>query len=358
MKDSGLEDLLSTATDWQELYFYNGEIKAEYSDSIHAYTLLGEDGKRTLIPGATSITAMVDKSGPLTWWAVGQMSEYFCQNIGEWSPLLTELYTKAKNKLPWDDEEPHQALISITAGDLAKLLNTARLNFKAVVKDASDVGHMAHSWLEHYTKAMIANDGFATPLPAPPPEARAASCVMAALDWMFKHAYRPHHAERKVYSREYGYMGTLDQIGEVTSCGDPKCCPFEGTHTELLDFKSSNNLYDEYRLQTACYQHAITEEFPEIKIHGRRLLKLGKYDGDFESLYCPNEDFEADFEGFVGALMTYNRMKQLELDRKYEKALVKAAKDALKPSKKRAPRRPIVREVQPVEELVVCDLTA
>ncbi len=189
---------------------------------------------------------------------------------------------------------------------------------------------MAHEWLERYIKAMLPGaitDCMVRPLPA---EKRAASCVEAALAWFAKHKFEPIFSEKKLYSRRYGYAGTCDWLAYVTSCGDPECCPFLGEALVLGDFKSSNNLYDEYFCQLASYRQAIEEEWPELQIGACTLLRLGKEDGEFEVRTSTQEEFDSDFDGFLGCLSMYHWQKQRSLNKRYERETAKAEAKAAK----------------------------
>ena len=352
MQQTGLEDLLAGATDYERLSHFDGEVTLEYSHSLHAYTTV-EDGVRRLVPGVTSVCAMIDKSGPLTQWAANETVNWVINKFPsvnsdggdrDNSAVLRELYECVKNRVPWHDPNalalPEQWL-SIPAGKLAALLNEARFNYRSISKDATDIGHLAHEWLEGYIKALIAEntsdfDALSaagrehvakTPMPE---DGKAYNCVQAALRWFERHKFRPLFSEKKIYSRRHGYAGTIDWLAWVTSCGDPNCCPFEGEALVLGDFKSSRSLYDEYFCQLAAYREAIEEEFPDLKIGACVLLRLGKEDGEFESRTATVEEFESDLDGFLGILQTYHWQKQRDLNRKFERELAKAEEKAKK----------------------------
>jgi hypothetical protein len=193
-----------------------------------------------------------------------------------------------------------------------------------------------------------------------PDDASATNCINAALDWMRKHQFRPTNSERKVYSRQYDFAGTLDWTAHITACGNPECCPFSGTLYVLGDFKSSKRIYDEYFIQTAAYKHAQEEEFPSQPIEGRVLLRLGKTDGAFDAHFRPNDTYEEDFEAFLGAMDVYNWLEKIRLDKKYDTQVRRAAKAAAQAAKpKRARRRKVVLKEAPVDDgFVITDMVA
>jgi hypothetical protein len=368
-KDTGLEELLLASTTPPEvLTFYNGEVTLHYDAPLHAYYVV-EDGQRILVPGSTTVGAMIDKSGPLTQWAANETVNAFIAEISD-DDLKQEVgcyYQLLRDKQPIPDIG--DKVLNIDSALLAKRLNTARFNFRSISKDATDIGTVAHEWLEGYIKAQIAGEEYAAPLPKDDPitvsslggrldfAEKATNCVLAALDWFNRHKVRFWFAERKLFSRAYRYAGTTDWFGYVTACGDKDCCQHEGEELTCADFKSSRSIYEEYYIQLASYMQAWNEEYPDTPVTNRLLIRLDKDGGGVETVTRPKETFEADFDAFLGALAIYGWAKQLELDRKYEKAVVKAEKAAAKAAeaaskpkrKRRAPRKIVIKDVVPIE---------
>jgi hypothetical protein len=103
--------------------------------------------------------------------------------------------------------------------------------------------------------------------------------------------------ERRIYSKEYGYAGTVDLVAE-----------FDGV-LGVGDYKTSSGIYPEMQLQTAAYQHALQEE-KGLTFGPRWIIRFDKKDGEFEAK--PFHDFESDFSGFKGALMLHNSLKAMK----------------------------------------------
>lgn len=303
--------------------FYDGEVELYYNDELHAYYVLDEDGNKILVPGVTTITGMVDKSGPLTWWAAGQAVLEMASQIYGSDPEAYEqvvaAYYAAKEKRERPSFDPISTMY-VSSVEFGEAMNAGRCAHRKIVKDASDIGHEVHSWLEGLVKKAIDDSSVVTQelvakytaaVPIPDSD-RAKSCCGAAVEWLINVKFTPILSESKVMSREHNFAGTLDWLARVTI-----------NDKELLvlgDFKTSNSLHNEYRMQLSAYRAALTEEHPEYSdIEGLILLRLGKEDGSFEAKFIPGEDYEADLNGFLGALATYNWFKQLEIIEKANK---------------------------------------
>jgi len=297
-----------------EYKFYNGDVILWYEDKQHAYFRKTEDGRLVMIPGVTTVCDVIDKSGPLTQWAANEACNYL---RGKWEAGKT-----------------------YTTEEIEVMLNEARFNFRTISKVATDIGKIAHSWLEDYLKAIVRGLPFDQSIL--PDNEQARNCISAALNWLNIHQYRPLHTERKVYSREYDFAGTTDGIGLFTGCGDPECCGDYADVEDLLaiiDWKSSRNHYETYRFQAASYAVAHAEETgqtPTLRI----ILRLGKDDGQFDPRMYDYETQQDDFDTFLNALCIYRRIKALKDAEKEEKREVKdaarAAKTAVKEAEKAA----------------------
>lgn len=164
---------------------------------------------------------------------------------------------------------------------------------------AADIGSQVHAALERY------------PDVGTPTDERVSRCVGGAVDWLQRNQVEYLQRECLVYSRRHRYSGRFDGL-----------CRVNGT-LALIDWKTSQGIYPEYRLQTAAYLKAYEEEHPSEVIQQRILIRLGKEDGAFEPHVYSRDSLRADFNAFLAALRIYTRMKQIEkeerLSRKKEK---------------------------------------
>ncbi len=95
--------------------------------------------------------------------------------------------------------------------------------------------------------------------------------------------------ESRVYSKTYGYAGTLDRVGVLNG------------KLVIIDIKTPTVVNPSTGPQTAAYQHAV-EEMNKEKIKGRYALQL-KGDGTYRLIpYADKNDFNV----FLGCLNVIN----------------------------------------------------
>ena len=268
--------------------FYNDEITLEYDPEKHTYAVID---KHSIIPvpSVTTVVKVIDKSQILINWAVKLTVEKLLSSIS----------------FPIDEQEFVKKVL------LAKKAHRERL------EDAGNVGTRSHDWIEWYIRQTLSSAkdqvSYLSDLDQDQSyDDRIKSCCSAAVGWMLKHDVRWVSTERKIYSREYMYAGTLDGIAIVSSCDNRECCPHEfKDRLSLIDWKTSNQLYQEYLFQTAAYQHAYQEETGD-SIVDRWIIRLGKEDGSFEPWHLEG-DFEEDFKTFLSCLNLTNSLKSVNI---------------------------------------------
>ncbi len=295
------------ATPAKEYVMYDGGVRLfyaeEYEGKSHVYYRDTPEG-RVIVPHATGVTGLIDKSPQLIAWAVKLCVDYLRER------------TVGKNNVT--ELEETWIPPSVTVWD--ELLKEAKSQHRTVKKTATDIGQMAHAWMEAYGRKRLlgyAHHAAVELVPMPENE-KAKLCVEAALKWLVEHHVEPIEVERKVYSVELDTAGTMDWVGFV-----------DGKRS-IIDFKSSKGLYDEYLYQIAFYRAAYEEE-TGMRIDQCILLKLGKEDGDFDTRTVDNDDdYLADLLAFRGLLLAYNRIQERDAMARKLKAETKAVKDAEK----------------------------
>lgn len=274
----------STLTD-ESYWFYNHTEELRYDKEAHLYFRVDPElGNLIPLRGVTTILRIIDKSNALVPWASKKCAEKILRTI----PLAPDSLM----------------LAPISLADFTKLVLEAKNAHKEILEDAGDVGHAAHLCLEKSIQHAIDHtNGVVLELREVPTEEKAKACAEAGFAWMQAHHVRWLNTEKKIYSREHGYAGTLDGKALVDSCDDPACCSeqFKGS-LSIVDWKSSNDLHVEYVLQAAgAYCHAEVEEYGE-DIQNCFVLRLGKSEeeaGKFEPWRVPARDFPEAFQGFL-----------------------------------------------------------
>src|SRR3954471_12216606 len=98
-KDDGLDKILAGSSNKPEQYhFYNGEVELLYDAPLHAYYVEVE-GEKILVPGVTTVIAMVDKSGPLNQWAANTTVQYLREKLA--LAKLAPIHNSV-GRAPWD----------------------------------------------------------------------------------------------------------------------------------------------------------------------------------------------------------------------------------------------------------------
>jgi hypothetical protein len=243
----------------EETLLYNGEIILEFNSANHQYRVINK-GRRFKVPSVTRITSIVDKSGPLIYWASDNTLN-LCKNAILPGTEYSEIYLDAV----WKAARSESQRIKSEAGKRGTHIHVAiesLLKSGGVVQGISSEADEVCKWLQ-------------------------SNCITVT------------DSERKIYSRRHRYSGTLDAIGTIED------------KVYLLDWKTSKHVYPEFRLQTAAYVAAYEEEFPSQKIEGRYIVQIAE-DGTIHPHYFPRSTYRLDFKGFLGAKALFEQVQLLE----------------------------------------------
>lgn len=123
-------------------------------------------------------------------------------------------------------------------------------------------------------------------------------CLNSFHEWRKTHTLEVIHVEKMLVSEKYRYGGTPDFFGYVN-----------GT-LELIDFKSSNGIWNDYFYQVSAYHNLEVENgYPELK--RARILRFSKKDNvEFEDRLITA--FSKEFELFLHCLSIYNLLKDMK----------------------------------------------
>lgn len=191
-----------------KLKLYDGKYEIEFSEKAHRYKVNGE-----IVPGVTGMLKLLSKGDSLMQWAVN------C------------------------------AIEAIEAGESPADAKYAYLRKRDT---AGDVGKRVHAWIETYTTTGREETY--------QPDMEAA--ISAYLKWEKDNDIKHIDSERVVFSEQYRYAGTVDDIHE--SQGKRVVNDYK---TGNPDFEYKNKRYTgqvrpriEHLLQCALYDQAILEE--------------------------------------------------------------------------------------------------
>lgn len=182
------------------------------------------NGKRK--SGVTTFIGVKDKSAGLVSWATDLCRDYLCEILD------------AGKKITEED-------IAV-----AYCLHAQRKT------EAANIGTEVHNWVEAHIKGEN---------PEMPKSKEAQIGVNAFLDWESENKVKYISTERVVYSKKHDFIGKMD----IEAMVNGKRC--------LIDIKTSNDLRNDYLMQTAAYVRADEEESGK-SYHGRWLLRVSKED--------------------------------------------------------------------------------
>ena len=241
---------------------YGGKITLNFEEvPYHRFTI---NGRR--IVSVTGATEIIDKSRPLMIWAVRLAKEF----------LMEKKIWKITDK-----------------GETLLLIEEAGKQHTIRKKKAADIGKQIHEWIEGWIKKKN---------PDIPENEKVRNGVIAFLKWQKKHKAKFIESEKIVYSKKYDYAGICDAVATIKG------------KKYIIDFKSSNRIYNEHRYQLAGYWLAL-EEMTGKKFDGGLIIRFGKDTGEFEnSDPITRDEYEKNKEAFLGALTIKKREKELTIN--------------------------------------------
>ncbi len=206
--------------EFEEFDLYGGKCKVKFYPNSHRYTVNGKPTSGSV----TGILGIKDKSSGLVPWAVGLAVDHLLVTFNKNKTLIEEDFLFAED------------------------LHTNKK------QEAANVGSIVHDWIEQYVKGREIEM----------PEMEEAQIgVNAFLDWERANKVVFKSSERAVYSRKHDFIGKMDIEARVNG----KLC--------LIDIKTSNDIRNEYYMQTAAYVRADEEESGK-EYQGRWIIRVAK----------------------------------------------------------------------------------
>jgi ATP-dependent exoDNAse (exonuclease V) beta subunit len=174
-----------------------------------------------------------------------------------------------------------------------EMIDGIKKAYKHKSSGAIALGKVVHEWCE---QAILWKLGEAEP-PAVPEDELASNSINAFREWVKMNDVEWIAAEKRVYSRKHNYAGTADAVARVNG------------EFSVIDFKTSNRIYDEYYLQIAAYGYCMEDIYGE-KIEAGYILRFDKESGRFEA--SKSTDMDIDFITFCGLLVGYTGLTKLK----------------------------------------------
>jgi hypothetical protein len=242
------------------------------------------------MPSVTSILSVIGKPALIPWAA----------------KVEREMVIEASANLYHDSYGTPKLSQAAWILSMQSRLGKMKAHTKELAK-ASEIGSQAHALIEWTLKAKLLQQ----PGPAPRVSDKAQWSFMAWEDWAKSVKLKPLYVEQVVYSRRFGYAGTLDLLAEV-----------DGKLT-VVDWKTGKAVYAEAHLQNAAYRQAIREMGHGNPVQGI-IVRLPKVDTDpeFQAVVADQEKFS--FDAFLHAFELWNWTQIKDAEYQKSKELVSA----------------------------------
>lgn len=160
--------------------------------------------------------------------------------------------------------------------------------------EAADAGTLAHLMVEHHIKKLGIPDEWRKA--EPEVKELATQAFESYLAWEEGNRITFTAVELPLTSEAFRYGGTIDAIAEL------------GSKALLVDFKTSNDVYVDHRVQLAAYSQLLKEN--GIDVDGYHLLRFGKDTAEFAHHFY--SDLSREWEVFVLLLRLYELKKALK----------------------------------------------
>jgi len=280
----------------QIVELYGGDVVIEYTDESHRYYLtkvIDELPKKERLTGVSTIAGLIDKSAMLVPWAI-------------------KAYTQKVQELMANGE-------NFTRDDVLSMLAIGEQASDEESTKGKDVGTYLHEWAEQYAKigdAETAYEQVIENLGSPREDIvdQVHVVVMGLARWIEEEGVEIKETEGFVYSIKEGFTGRFDAVIEK-----------DGTRY-LVDYKTSNGIYDEHRLQCAAYLKAAEEEAVYLgkkePFDGALIVSIAKKDkekggeivqkaGEVIAEYRSRAELVKDYKAFKALVTLHKRKKEL-----------------------------------------------
>ena len=238
------------------------DLSVDFNEEKHQLFVKGEKNPWNV----TGITKVIDKSPQLIWWAVGITKAYLLEMVSLGKTITAEDIVAAGNKHREEKEK------------------------------AATIGDIIHEFAEQFSLGLK---------PEIPTDEKAKNGVLAFLRWIDQEKIEIKNPEEIVLSKKYGFWGIKDSDGFKGVKGSIR------KNRYVIDYKTSKAIYPEMRLQASAYLFA-SQEMNKVKYAGYWIVKFGKEDGAFETLYVSLKEAKKDFKAFLAAFELKKRLTEIK----------------------------------------------
>lgn len=289
----GKKDQKSKDKPYKEIELYNGEVLIHFHPKSKYYYLVrdGEDlPKKKRLSGATGYTSLIKTKKALqglTNWALDVMESRAIELLGDGK--------------------------TFTLQDIRSVLAAAKSAPEDEKLRAAGIGDYVHAFAERYMQSLdpvAAYDEMIEDLGMPNDEDKAKIDVGAKglIEWIEKNNAKILDGEQVLYSRKFGHAGRFDAIMEIKG------------KKYMVDYKTSNGIYDEHYFQVASYLKAYEEGGGE-KLDGALIIGIVKQDkekngivirhaGDIIPKFVPRSDVLQDYIAFKSLIPIKKRLNE------------------------------------------------
>lgn len=249
-----------------------GEATVRFSPKTHTYRVTEGNSGARVVPSVTTVTRCIDlgKSPALMGWAAGKSVEYLREKLSKYA------------------DKPIDQTV------LEGLLDEGAKAYRKKTDEASDIGREVHEFLEDAVLEWIDTGS----LPDDRGEGVVAQAYRQFRNWVESRNVEPIAAEGIIYHPEVVYCGTFDLLCNLST-------PNGDVATAVVDFKTSNRYYDEFKLQLRAYQHAVPFRAGNFIPSRTMCLMLDKEGGPYSEHWDDPGAAEEEWLTFLGARQIY-----------------------------------------------------
>ena len=246
-----------------------------YGRSSRFYQVETELGLIQAFPSVTTVLSCIGKPALIGWAAREERT----------------LVSEAAADLYLDSPETPKMARAGFLSSLEDRLGKTRAHQRQL-KKAGEIGTAVHAVVEWQMRKDLGQEVGACP--SLPVEGQAAFAAFQT--WRDSVKLKPLMIEQTVWSKKYGFAGTMDWLGEMDLAGDRVVV--------VGDWKTSKGLYPESNLQNAAYTAALIEMGHLDDFSGGCIVRLPKSKDDpgFEEKLISPEQQREDFQVFLNVL--------------------------------------------------------